>query len=191
MSAEKRPEWAVILNELYQIRLTDEGYIWGVSQGEVPENSSLDEKIAESQVDALSKKIGQKSAETELILDEMNKVGLLYAPTVGLVTHDGEPIKNREQAESDLFGPNPSSTWTLTEKGFDVAHQREIKKQEHRHNDNIVFLTIALVATGILQSSTLALTDNSETGFILSLGIIFISFVLTALLAYSWHQDEF
>lgn len=104
---------------------------------------------------------------------------------------------------------DPFQGYTLTKKGFDVAHTRALRRQEQRREQNrdkrqhgvnraIGFLTVGLLFTGFLQAWIAALVGEEARllfingalllGFVIVVGIA-IMLLRSGMLA-SWDSDR-
>ena len=119
-------------------------------------------------------------ARQHAIAEELNKRPVEVARALrsmeGLDLIDGVP-SNRRQG------------YTLTEKGFSVAHSRSLRrheqeledsrnKRQHNVNRAIGFLTLGLVLVGLIQATVSALRGNSaplwETNAVLGVGVLVV-----------------
>lgn len=100
--------------------------------------------------------------------DVQTAVGLLKRAE--LVEMDTEPLKERE-----------ITYLKLTKRGFEVAHEREIAKEEQETNDNLAFFTLVLGFAAIVQgiAAALQLDDPSY-----QLGLLLILFLVTLMIAF-------
>jgi DNA-binding MarR family transcriptional regulator len=135
---------------------------------------------------AIAEEVGRDSSEVARSISKMIDVGLI----------NDVPIAQRRRG------------YTLTEKGFDVAHNRSLQKQEKRReqkmekrqydaNRAIGVLTLGLVFVGVLRATISALVGtDAEHQFIhltLVIGSIVVV-VLVLLLAFSgmlspWNEE--
>lgn len=102
----------------------------------------------------------------------------------------------REMVDTNLINDVPTSNrmqgYSLTKKGFDVAHTRSLRRQEqqrenrrdqrqHEVNRAIGFLTFGLLVIGLVQATTVAIAGFDVqllSAQLIQLGLIYI--VLTA-----------
>lgn len=109
----------------------------------------------------------------------------------------------------DKEGTETRPPFTLTSKGFDVAHERQREEQrvkrekrrdkrQHEVNRGVGFLTLGLVFVGIIQAGVVALTDTHSPLWqvygILMVGIVIVIGLFfwiqqTGMLA-SWNAEE-
>lgn len=97
----------------------------------------LASKISSGQSFTIYELLGYLKDETNLDEDEI-RAALTYLSEVGLV-HQFEVFD-----EDEVQG-------ALTPEGFEVAHERELKKQQQKTNVGIAFLTMILAVTAIYE----------------------------------------
>ncbi|MFC3957885.1 hypothetical protein [Halovivax cerinus] len=183
--SRKEPDWALILDALYRVKLSNESYFWGVSPKDISEEEELGEKLLESQINGFSKIVDREPGGTEVLLREMWEMGLIQPPDPNLVEMDSGYSKIIDEENS-----GNSSVWSLTSKGFNVAHDREKKVEEHKQNETLNFLTIALAAVGLLQGFALSLNVSSKSGEYAAIGVVIVAILMSVLLLISWKMGD-
>lgn len=132
----------------------------------------------------LADEIGRSKTEISNVLSQMSDQGLINIPS------------------------SYKESLTLTEKGFDVAHTRELRRQEQRReqkrdkrqhdvNRAIGFLTVGLLFTGFLQAWIAALVGEEARllfingALLLGFGVVVGIAVLlwTSGMLASWDSD--
>lgn len=111
----------------------------------------------------------------------------------------GEVVRSLSQMENQGLINEPNRNigqgYTLTEKGFDVAHSRELRRQEQRReqqrdkrqhgvNRAIGYLTLGLVLTGVLQMTITALLGIGSLSFSISNIVLSLSLIRVLLVGY-------
>lgn len=114
---------------------------------------------------AIADEVDRNQEEITLSLSQMSNQGLVNKPS-----------------------RNTGKGYTLTEKGFDVAHTRDLRRQEQRReqkrdkrqhevNRAIGFLTIGLLFTGLLQAWIAALIGKeAQVSFVI--GTLLVGFII-------------
>jgi len=148
------PDWAKVLEYFYQERNVDIQFYEGLPPNELDaiKNSDIDQDSLEE------------------ILFHMEEIGLLEYKEVpvSVATQEG----NHETT---------SANFTLSEKGFEVAHEREITKSQQETNRSSARLSAYLVVAIILQS--LISITQLEGGWevvllsLIILGLVFVVFI--------------
>lgn len=80
--------------------------------------------------------------ETDLNRDEIDS-SLDYLSRMGLI--EGGVQRTLDEGEDVALG-------ALLPEGFEVAHERELKREQIAMNENLVVFTFALVAVGIINT---------------------------------------
>lgn len=135
----REPDWAKVLRYLYE----EDSTVGFSTYYENPENHVA---VGRTGVDP---------QRIQLVLKDMREYGLvekeINVPTVG------DPVKNE------------IAIYSLTEKGFDVAHDR-MESEHKRHLDTLIGVFTLILAAGTLTQALVALVqlDNWETALIIS-----------------------
>jgi len=119
------PDWAKVLQYFYQ---------------EADSEIQFYEGHPAEELDVV-KDIDIEQDDLKRILNHMEEIGLLeYKEVPVSVAKEGEYYKTK------------AANFTLSEKGFDVAHQRELNKGQKIINRDIRNLTIILAFTASIQA---------------------------------------
>jgi hypothetical protein len=127
----------------------------------VIDSLSLDDDLDE-EIFAGHEGIDYISAETGLNPDSVwNELTFLWE--IGLIDH----VEDR-----------PDSVIGLTEKGFDVAHERELNDKEHNLSEKSARLSSYLVLAVVVQALAMATQQDNVYTPILSIIILFITLMV-------------
>ena len=78
--------------------------------------------------------------------------------------------------------------YELTEKGFDVAHERELKEESQKTNFSLMALTAILALTALIQAiSSVLILDGAEKGSMM-IATTFILLLIVYISYKSWKR---
>jgi hypothetical protein len=144
------PNWSKVLHVLYQ------------EASETPTENITDDHLFVVQTDL-------DADDAEDAVSSLKNWDLVDRVVIG--TKNYEP----ETGEAEKI-----HGYELKKEGFEVAHERELKKQQHTTNENIAFFTFILVLTAVVQAAAAAL--QIQGGGVSTLALIFILIMLMVLL---------
>jgi hypothetical protein len=168
------PDWAKIISYLYesetgrvQAPIYERGETSGIT-GSHPFVEELD--------------LTRKEAADALF--QANEFGFLE------LTHQSEGVIESEDLVFDMFKPKYPKrdsdlheyALRLSKRGFDVAHEREMKQNQSRINVSIAILTTFLVMGSTLQGVSAFLAQDEFVNQIVLIGIMLVVLSLAVIL---------
>jgi DNA-binding MarR family transcriptional regulator len=160
------PKWAEVLDVMYRDMVTIKSD--QPSEGEV----RLAMDPADDDVAYLAEETGHDIDELQRILRRMEAGGLVRSLQVAT-------------------RPRTAVTYGLTEQGMEVAHNREISKQQNRTNRAVALLTVGLVAVSAVDAlSSLYSLGRADRSLLVGVTVLLIVMVLatTAFLTGVHHR---
>lgn len=142
------------LTEAVQVVYENGGWMWTSVLSRTEDN----EKWADdSWVEDIVGLINSLPSAKEVQLNSDLWVALSQAEIAGLIRTEGHTFSS--QSESGI----PLLTYHLTTEGFNVAHEREMMKQQQQTNENLAFFTFILMFAALLQAAA-AMVQLRELG---------------------------
>lgn len=90
-----------------------------------------------------------------------------------------------KEEREDWEGPPDHVFLKLTSRGFEVAHERELKVKQQETNENLAFFTLILGFAAILQTVAAAVQIRKVST---SVGLLLLTLLLT--LAIAFYQSQ-
>lgn len=141
----EEPDWVRVLRVLYR----EEDKLHRKIKGELSESHKL---VTES---------GLKTEEVDH--------ALWFLREQGLIKQEGAGHKELETGETQ----STHIEYELTEKGFDVAHDRELRNQQETHNRVLAAFTVLVGISALVQAVSVVATQTGPMQWIL--GVISVS----------------
>jgi hypothetical protein len=133
------PEWVKVLRVLYR----EEDKLHREIKGELSESHKL---VKES---------GLKTEEVDH--------ALWFLREQGLIEQEGVGHKELDTGEAQ----STHIEYELTEKGFDVAHDRELRNQQETHNRVLAAFTVLVGISALVQAVSVVATESGLMQWIL------------------------
>jgi len=124
--------------------------------------------------------------ETDLDVEEVDG-SLKTLQKWGLIKKEAYTAKGLLLVDSDTSIPDEESEYVLTEKGFNVAHDREQNKKSQRINDSIRGLTVILAIAALIQAVSAVATVDKPEVFVVIVGSVIFLLIGFLLLHYDWY----
>ena len=154
------PDWAKLLNYLYKIP----GDLY-VTETSAPENEPIDTYFQKKLRESIN-----------------------FSPKVDEEAVFGYMLRDMQENNLIEIERNQSSvTLSMTEKGFNIAHEREQNKKSQQINDSIRGLTVILAVAALIQAvSAVATVDTPEVFAVIAGSVIFL-LIGFLILHYNWY----
>ena len=146
------PDWAKVLSYLY--RENSEIY------PSTSEKYDIAGKTDHPPIEEVLDRTELTQEEIIDVLDEMDSVGIV----------------NQEDRYVNTSGSKVRySIYTLSKKGFDVAHDREMDERQTRVNIGIALLTVFLMVGSMLQAYSAFLNSDTGNQFLLAILLVIMA----------------